>query len=149
MTPTAVGELHTQAYFAKASAAYEEAMTAFSDSLEVVADAKSAVFEAKDQLRSIEDEVLVNGGYRQYTISPADTNKEKREAKTRLALREMPEYVDARQNVMRTERELDRAEALRDTAANRMAIERRRCDAYLAAATQRAAVLQAQPLSRH
>jgi hypothetical protein len=148
VTPTA-GELHTQAYFAKASAAYEEAMTAFSDSLEVVADAKSAVFEAKDRIRNIEDEVMVNGAAGIYRISAADTNKEKREAKIRLALRDMPEYVEARTAVLRAERELDRAEALRDTAANRMAIERRRCDAYLAAATQRAAVLQAQPPSRH
>ena len=148
MTPTA-GELHTQAYFAKASAAYEEAMTAFSDSLEVVADVKSAVFEAKDRLRNIEDEELVNGGHGLYTVTPSMTTKEKRDAVVRLALKDRSDWQQARVDALTLERELDRAEALRDTAANRMAIERRRCDAYLAAATQRAAVLQAQPLSRH
>ncbi len=146
---TSPGELHTQGYFLRSSEAYEQAMVAYSDALEVVADAKSAVFEAKDRMRNIEDEVLVNGGAGKHTISPSMPNKEKRDAVIRLALRETPAYVQARQDVLAFERELDRAEALRDTAANRMAIERRRCDAYLAAANQRAAVLGAQLSSRH
>ena len=147
MNPS-TGELHTQAYFVKASAAYEEAMAAYSDSLEIVADAKGILFDAKDFLRNIEDEVLVNGGYGMHKISPAISTKEKRDAMIRLSLKAMPEYQQARTALAKAERELDRAEALRDTAGNRMAIERRRCDAYLAAAHQRAAVLQAQPTSR-
>lgn len=146
MTPTA-GELHTQAYFVKASTAYEEAMAAYGDALEVVADAKAALFEAKDRARELEDENTVNGGSGAHTVSPSMTAT-KRDAVLRLALRDSQSFQDARKALLRAERELDRAETLRDNAANRMAIERRRCDAYLAAANQRAAVLQAQPISR-
>lgn len=147
MTPTA-GELHTQAYFAKASAAYEDAMAAYADALEVVADAKAVLFEAKDRVRELEDENTVNGGSGKYTVTPSMTNKEKRDAVLRLALKDSQAFQEARRALLKAERDLDRAEALRDTAANRMAIERRRCDAYLAAANQRAAVLSAQPISR-
>jgi hypothetical protein len=144
---TQPGELHTQAYFLKASEAYEMAMAAFTDALDVVADAKAAVFEAKDRMRDIEDDEVIHGGHGLYSVAGV-TNKEKRDALIRAGLKDRPEYVQARKDVLAAERELDRAEALRDTAANRMAIERRRCDAYLAAANQRAAVLHAQPLSR-
>lgn len=144
---TQPGELHLQAYFVKSSAAYDDAMATYADALEVVADAKTVLFEAKDRLREIEDENVVNGGSGVNTISPSMTAT-KRDAVLRLALRDSAVFQDARRALQKAERELDRAEALRDTAANRMAIERRRCDAYLAAANQRAAVLQAQPISR-
>lgn len=146
MTPTA-GELHTQSYFVRASAAYEEAMAAYSDALEVVADAKAALFEAKDRARELEDENMVNGGSGKHTVNPSMTAS-KRDAVLRLALKEDSAFQTARKALLTAERDLDRAEAIRDNAANRMAIERRRCDAYLAAANQRAAVLQAQPVSR-
>ena len=146
MTP-ATGVLYLQDYFLKAIAAYEAATAAYGDALEVVADAKSVLFEAKDRARDIEDETLVNGGAGIHTVNPSMTAT-KRDAVVRLALKTIPAYQAARTALQRAERELDRAEALRDTSANRMAIERRRADAYLAAANQRAAVLSAQPISR-
>ena len=141
MTPTA-GEVHTQAFFLAADAGYEQAMSAYEDALEVVADAKGAVFDARDALKDIEAEYVMNGGHGQWAISPGMTEK-KRDLVVRVGLKNWQPYQDAKKVLATAERELDRAEARRDTAANRMALYRRRMDGYLAAANQRAALLSA------
>jgi len=141
MTPSA-GEVHTQAFFLAADASYEQAMGAYEDALELVADAKSVLFEARDAARDIEAEYVVNGGHAQWTIGPGMTEK-KRDLVVRVGLKNWPDYQVAKQALAAAERELDRAEARRDTAANRMALYRRRMDGYLAASNQRAAVLSA------
>lgn len=136
------GEMHLQAFFLAADAGYEQAMAAFEDALEVVADAKSAVFEAREAVRDIEAEYIMNGGHGQWTIGPGMTEK-KRDVVVRVGLKNWQPYQDAKKVLATAERELDRAEARRDTAANRMALYRRRMDGYLAAANQRAALLSA------
>lgn len=142
MTPSA-GEMHTQAFFAAADAGYEQAMRAYEDALEIVADAKAATFEAREAARDVEAEYVMNGGHGQWTIGPGMTEK-KRDLVVRVGLKNWPAYQAARCALATAERELDRAEARRDTAANRMALYRRRMDGYLAASNQRAAVLSAQ-----
>ncbi|MCR4340618.1 MAG: hypothetical protein NUW01_12125 [Gemmatimonadaceae bacterium] len=141
MTPS-VGEVHQQAFYVAADAGYEQAMGSYEDALELVADAKATLFEAREKLRDIEAEYVVNGGHAQWTVSPGMTEK-KRELVVRVGLKNWPDYQAARKTLTTAERELDRAEARRDTAANRMALYRRRMDAFLAASNQRAAVLSA------
>lgn len=141
MTPS-VGEVHQQAFYVAADAGYEQAMGSYEEALEVVADAKAVLFEARDRVRDIEAEYIVNGGHGQWVVSPGMTEK-KRELVTRVGLKNWPEYQAAKKTLATAERELDRAEARRDTAANRMALYRRRMDGYLAASNQRAAVLSA------
>jgi hypothetical protein len=142
MTPS-TGEMHTQAFFAAADAGYEQAMRAYEDALEIVADAKSGTFEAREAVRDVEAEYVVNGGHGQWVVSPGMTEK-KRDLVVRVGLKHWPAYQSAKRALTDAERELDRAEARRDTAANRMALYRRRMDGYLAASNQRAAVLSAQ-----
>lgn len=142
MTPSA-GEMHTQAFFAAADAGYEQAMHAYEDALEIVADAKAATIEAREAARDVEAEYIMNGGHGQWTIGPGMTEK-KRDLVVRVGSKNWPAYQAARRALATAERELDRAEARRDTAANRMALYRRRMDGYLAASNQRAAVLSAQ-----
>jgi len=141
MNPTA-GEMHTQAFFAAADAGYEQAMRGYEDALEIVADAKAATFDAREAARDIEAEYIVNGGHGQWSIAPGMTEK-KRDLVVRVGLKNWPAYQNAKRALAEAERDLDRAEARRDTAANRMALYRRRMDGYLAASTQRAAVLSA------
>ena len=138
----AAGEMHQQAFFVAADAGYEQAMSAYEDALDIVADAKAAVFEARETAKDIEAEYVMNGGHGKWTIGPGMTDK-KRDLVVRVGLKNWPDYQAAKKALAAAERELDRAEARRDTAANRMALYRRRMDGYLAASNQRAAVLSA------
>jgi len=134
--------MHQQAFFVAADAGYEQAMSAYEDALDIVADAKAAVFEARETAKDIEAEYVMNGGHGKWTIGPGMTDK-KRDLVVRVGLKNWPDYQAAKKALAAAERELDRAEARRDTAANRMALYRRRMDGYLAASNQRAAVLSA------
>lgn len=138
MTP-ARPAIHTQQWFLEASDAYQDAMVVFRDEQEHVADRRQAVYVARERLKDLEADMLVNGGSGKYTISA--TAKEKRDAILRLALADSEEYVAAQKSLRSLERELDIAEAARDDAANQMSLQKRRMDAYLAAASQQAAIL--------
>lgn len=129
-----------QSYFVSADEGYGQAMAEYEDALEVVADAKAVAFDARERVKDIEAEFVLNGANGH--ISAGMTEK-KREMVVRVQIKDFAPYQQARQALREAERELDRAEARRDTAANRMALYRRRLDAYLAASNQRAAVLQA------
>ena len=139
MTPS-VGELHTQRFFSAADEGYEDAMAAYEEALIVVSDAKAVAFDARERVKDVEAEYVMNGAGGH--LSPGMTDK-KREMVVRVNIKDYAPYQEARKALRDAEAELDRAEARRDTAANRMALYRRRMDAYLAASNQRAAVLSA------
>lgn len=131
--------VHTQQWFLNASDAYADAMVVFRDEQDQVADARMAVYDARERVKDLEAEMLVNGGAGKYTVGTGDAKR--REAVIRLALREDNDYQTASKALQRLERALDRAEANRDNAANQMSLQKRRIDAYLAAASQQAAIL--------
>ena len=139
MTSLVTDRIHTQAWFHDASNAYEEAIVVFRDEQDQVADARMAVYDARERVKDLEAEMLVNGGAGKYTVGTGDAKR--REAVIRLALREDNDYQTASKALEQLERALDRAEANRDNAANQMSLSKRRMDAFLAAASQQAAIL--------
>lgn len=145
---TQPGELHTQAFFLRADADFAAAIDATDVAVDEVIEAKGRVLELRERQRDMEAENLERGGFGLHTIPPGQTNEKRRDALLRLALRDWPEYQALRKELGQAERELDRAEARRDIAGNRMALSRRRMDAFLAAASQRAAVLAITPGGR-
>lgn len=138
---TQPGELHTQSFFLRADADFSAAIDAADVAMDEVTEVKGRVLELREQVRDMEAENLERGGFGIHTVPIGGTNEKRREAILRLALRDWPEYQALRKALGQAERELDRAEARRDIAGNRMALSRRRMDAYLAASNQRAAVL--------
>lgn len=137
---TQPGELHTQAFYLRADEDFAAAIDASDVALDQVIEAKSRVLDLRERVKDMEAECLINGGQGIYTFGPQD-NEKKRDAKLRLSLKEWDSYQSLRKELGEAERELDRAEARRDTAGNRINHARRRIDAYLAASNQRAAVL--------
>jgi hypothetical protein len=138
---TQPGEVNKQEFFLAADYDFATAIDAADVAYDDVIDAKARVLAMREVVRDMEAECLVNGGRGNYSIPVGQTNDKKRDAIIRLALRDWPQYQEQRLALGEAERELDRAEARRDTALNRMARSRRRMDGYLAAANQRAAVL--------
>lgn len=137
MTAPTLDRIHLQSWFHDASDAYADAMTVYRDELDAVADARMAVYVARERLKDLEAVMLVNGGAGQWVIGTGDAKR--REAVLRLALRDDNEYQVASKELQRLERALDRAEANRDSAANQMSLQKRRMDAFLAAAELAAA----------
>lgn len=130
MTPSEQLHIHQQEYMHRAEAAYEEALLAFADAELAVADMKADLAQARAEIRDMEDEALVNGGYGERYID-ANT-KEKREAQLRQALKHWPEYQAKREALATLERELGHLEAEKDRFANLMSLNKRRADAHIA-----------------
>lgn len=130
--------IDSQGYFHAASDQYEACLGDFEGQQLFVAEQKALLGHVREELKDIEATVLVNGGHGKYVIDSG--NAERRTAMLRAALADHPQYAVKRVEVTAAERDLAKAEALRDHTANVMALMRRRMDMSVAA-TQRAASL--------